>query len=154
MSGLLIKIDDKTYHSAGLDHQAIAGLELRIPRHQFACLVGPSGCGKTTLLNIIAGLDRDYQGKISSDAGEQAPSVGYVFQNPRLLPWSTVRQNIELVFPHTPPAALIDELLAEGYDPKLDDGVGKNIAPLQKKGIIAYEVLNPGQLKKYLNADW
>lgn len=48
----------------------------------------------------------------------------------------------------------IDELLAEGYDPKLDDGVGKNIAPLQKKGMLAYEVLNPGQLKKYLNADW
>jgi hypothetical protein len=48
----------------------------------------------------------------------------------------------------------IDELLAEGYDPKLDDGVGKNIAPLQKKGILAYEVLNAGQLKKYLNADW
>ena len=37
---------------------------------------------------------------------------------------------------------------------KLNDGVGKNIAPLQKKGIIAYDVLNPGQLKKYLNADW
>ena len=48
----------------------------------------------------------------------------------------------------------IDELLSEGYEPKLDDGVGKNIAPLQKKGIIAYEVLNAGQLKKYLNADW
>jgi len=48
----------------------------------------------------------------------------------------------------------IDDLLAEGYDPKLDDGVGKNIAPLQKKGIIAYDVLNAGQLKKYLNADW
>ena len=49
---------------------------------------------------------------------------------------------------------MIDELLSEGYDPKLDDGVGKNIAPLQKMGIIAYEVLNPGQLKKYLNAEW
>jgi type I restriction-modification system DNA methylase subunit len=48
----------------------------------------------------------------------------------------------------------IDELLAEGYDPILDDGVGMNIAPLQKKGMIPYEVLNPGQLKKYLNADW
>ena len=48
----------------------------------------------------------------------------------------------------------IDELLAEGYDPILDDGVGKNIAPLQQKGMISYEVLNPGQLKKYLNADW
>ena len=48
----------------------------------------------------------------------------------------------------------IDELLAEGYNPILDDGVGKNIAPLQKKKMIAYEVLNKGQLKKYLNADW
>ena len=47
----------------------------------------------------------------------------------------------------------IDELLAEGYNPILDDGVGKNIAPLQKKKMIPYEVLNPGQLKKYLNAD-
>jgi len=50
--------------------------------------------------------------------------------------------------------AKIDELLKEGYNPILDDGVGKNIAPLQKKGMLAYEVLNGGQLKKYLNADW
>lgn len=48
----------------------------------------------------------------------------------------------------------IDDLLASGYDPKLDDGVGKNIAPLQKRGMLSYEVLNAGQLKKYLNADW
>ena len=48
----------------------------------------------------------------------------------------------------------IDTLLASGYDPKLDDGVGKNIAPLQKAGLLSYEVLNSGQLKKYLNADW
>lgn len=45
-------------------------------------------------------------------------------------------------------------LLACGYDPKFDDGVGKNIAPLQKAGLLSYEVLNSGQLKKYLNADW
>jgi len=48
----------------------------------------------------------------------------------------------------------IDELLSEGYDPILDDGVGKNIAPLQEKKMIPYDVLNEGQLKKYLNADW
>lgn len=48
----------------------------------------------------------------------------------------------------------VDNLLASGYDPKLDDGVGKNIAPLQQRGLISYEVLNQGQLKKYLNADW
>ena len=48
----------------------------------------------------------------------------------------------------------IDQLLASGYDPKLDDGVGKNIAPLQKAGLLSYDVLNSGQLEKYLNADW
>ncbi len=48
----------------------------------------------------------------------------------------------------------IDELIAEGYDPKLDDGVGKNIAPLQEKGMLRAEVLNAKQLEKYLNADW
>jgi hypothetical protein len=53
----------------------------------------------------------------------------------------------------------IDELIAEGYDPNLDDGVGKNIAPLQKKGLLRAEVLKAtggtkSQLEKYLNADW
>ncbi|MGI8597771.1 MAG: hypothetical protein ACR2KB_00820 [Chitinophagaceae bacterium] len=48
----------------------------------------------------------------------------------------------------------IDELIAEGYNPKLDDGVGKNIAPLQKKGMLRAEVLKATQLQKYLNADW
>lgn len=48
----------------------------------------------------------------------------------------------------------IDDLLAEGYDPVLDDGVGKNIAPLQAKGMLAYDVLTDSQLKTYLNADW
>ena len=53
----------------------------------------------------------------------------------------------------------IDQLLASGYDPKLDDGVGKNIAPLQQAGLLSYDVLKDGpqantQLKKYLHADW
>lgn len=48
----------------------------------------------------------------------------------------------------------IDELIAENYNPILDDGVGKNIAPLQKKGMLRADVLNAKQLEKYLNADW
>lgn len=51
-------------------------------------------------------------------------------------------------------AVKIDELIAEGYDPKLDDGVGKNIAPLQNKGMLRADVLNKKQLDKYLKADW
>jgi hypothetical protein len=53
----------------------------------------------------------------------------------------------------------IDDLISEGYNPKLDDGVGKNIAPLQKKGLLRAEVLKTtggakSQLEKYLKADW
>jgi hypothetical protein len=48
----------------------------------------------------------------------------------------------------------LDELLTSGYDPQLDDGVGKNIAPLQDLGLLADEVLTKSQLKKFLNADW
>lgn len=48
----------------------------------------------------------------------------------------------------------IDELIASGYDPKLDDGVGKNIAPLQEKKMLKVDVLNANQLNKYLKAEW
>jgi len=48
----------------------------------------------------------------------------------------------------------IDEILKSGYDPKLDDGVGKNIAPLQEKGLLKYDILKEKELQKYLNADW
>jgi len=48
----------------------------------------------------------------------------------------------------------IDEILQSGYDPTLDDGVGKNIAPLQEKGLLKYDVLKIEELKKYLKADW
>ena len=48
----------------------------------------------------------------------------------------------------------LDELLSSGYDPELDDGVGRNLAPLQDLGLIADDVLTNSQLKKFLNADW
>ncbi len=48
----------------------------------------------------------------------------------------------------------IDDILKSGYDPKLDDGVGKNIAPLQEKGLLKTDVLKQKELEKYLNADW
>lgn len=115
MSGINIDIVAKSYPaSLGNDsRQTIADFQLQVAGNQFVCLVGPSGCGKTTLLNMIAGLDRSYSGNIVTDNGRQAPKIGYVFQNPRLLPWRTVRQNIELVFDGDPPSALIDNLLAE-----------------------------------------
>lgn len=108
MSGLHIHIANKTYAGG---HQAIAELQLSVATNQFVCLVGPSGCGKTTLLNMIAGLDCHFDGQINVAASGQSAGIGYVFQNPRLLPWYTARQNIELVFEQSPPADLIDGLL-------------------------------------------
>jgi NitT/TauT family transport system ATP-binding protein len=68
-----------------------------------AALVGPSGCGKTTLLRIITGLDRDYSGVVSlPDHGK----LGMVFQEPRLLPWRTVEQNVRLGAPAASDAEL------------------------------------------------
>lgn len=92
-------------------HLAIAGLSLSLNENEFVCLVGPSGCGKTTLLNIVAELDKDYEGGIHFRDGYSRPKTGYVFQNPRLLPWRTVRENIELAVPEPAGRAAIDGLL-------------------------------------------
>lgn len=93
-------------------HQALREVRFSVGPEEFVCVVGPSGCGKTTLLNIIAGLDRDFDGRVEH---HQAMSgLGYVFQSPRLLPWRTVRENIEIaVFGGEDRSAPIDELLCE-----------------------------------------
>jgi len=57
-------------------------------------LMGPSGCGKTTLLRIVAGLDDRFVGEVRVPENAR---IGVMFQEPRLLPWRTVRQNIQLV---------------------------------------------------------
>lgn len=61
---------------------------------KITALLGPSGCGKTTLLNIISGLESYNAGSIS---GLDSKSFSYIFQEDRLMPWSTVEQNIRFV---------------------------------------------------------
>ena len=79
---------------------ALRDLRFSVKPGEFVCVLGPSGCGKTTLLNIIAGLDSDFSGRSRMAAATRAiasPVIGYVFQTPRLLPWRTVAENIQLV---------------------------------------------------------
>ncbi len=113
MSAIKIDILNKRFPGVGeaTGHLAIENLNLTINPQEFVCLVGPSGCGKTTLLNIIAGLDTDFTGEISVGQVTKQSKIGVVFQNPRLLAWRTVRQNIELVQERFQNAELIDELL-------------------------------------------
>lgn len=103
MTDIQIHIKSKTYPAVAqaAHHLAIADFKLSLKSGEFVCLVGPSGCGKTTLLNMIAELDDDFDGEITLGEQHTHPKIGYIFQNPRLLPWRTVRQNIELVLPHS-----------------------------------------------------
>ena len=82
---------------------AIKDMDFKVPDGQFCCLLGPSGCGKTTLLNILSGLDNNYDGNIQfdDDSSPQDSDIGYMFQEPRLVPWLTVRQNVEIVTQQT-----------------------------------------------------
>lgn len=109
-----IIIKNKSYPAKGRvdPHVAIQNFDLSLAAGEFVCLVGPSGCGKTTLLNIIAGLDNDFEGDFNFNRIQaQQPTIGYVFQNPRLLPWRTVRENIELAVADLNVADNIDFLL-------------------------------------------
>jgi NitT/TauT family transport system ATP-binding protein len=71
--------------------EILKDISLTLEPGSFTVLTGPSGCGKTTLLRILAGLDGDWRGDI-----EGAESLAYVFQEPRLLPWRSLRDNIRL----------------------------------------------------------
>jgi NitT/TauT family transport system ATP-binding protein len=77
--------------------EVIRDLSLSVGEAEIVAVLGPSGCGKTTMLQIVAGLDSDFEGDVRMAPGV-ADHMAYVFQSPRLLPWRTARQNIELVF--------------------------------------------------------
>jgi len=113
-TGMMLDINEKRYpaergHGAVI---ALKGLRAHIAPNEFCALFGPSGCGKSTLLNIIAGVDRSFSGAVRFGGGG-ARRIGYVFQAPRLLPWRTVRQNLELVLRRDVDRAAVDGLLAE-----------------------------------------
>src|SRR5262245_27943338 len=89
-----------TLRNVGKEHAVANGGTLRVlddisfdaADRSFTSILGPSGCGKSTILNLIAGLDRPTSGQISRDGNR----VGFVFQQPRLLNWRTVAQNVML----------------------------------------------------------
>ena len=77
----------------------LKNINIKIKSKEFVCIVGPSGCGKTTLMNIIGGLIDAEDQKFNKEQHDLKTNgdFGYVFQTSRLLPWLTVKENIELV---------------------------------------------------------
>jgi NitT/TauT family transport system ATP-binding protein len=77
--------------------KALDGLSLDVRAGEFLSLLGPSGCGKSTALRLIAGLSAPSAGTIAWPAGVQPQGdIGFVFQEPTLMPWATVADNVRL----------------------------------------------------------
>ena len=78
---------------------ALDRTSLRVDEGDFVAMVGPSGCGKSTILKLVAGLLRQTEGEIfvgGREVGSERIGIGMAFQNPTLLPWLTIRQNVML----------------------------------------------------------
>jgi sulfonate transport system ATP-binding protein len=138
ISGLTKRYDDEK----GLGRAALDRIDLEVNEHEAVTLVGTSGCGKTTLLRIISGIERATGGRLTL-RGEAVigprRDVGVVFQEPRLMPWLTARENIRLVLLDLAPsaqAAVIEDLLrdmgladfADALPPQLSGGMAQRVA--------------------------
>ncbi len=98
---ILIENVTKIYRSKKTELLALEDIEVGIEENKFVCIIGPSGCGKTTLLNILAGLDTDYEGHVylyrngvQELIHRPGPDRGVVFQEFALFPWKSVYDNV------------------------------------------------------------
>ena len=99
---IILEIESKYVRVNHQCVQVLGKLACAIEAGNFVSIIGPSGCGKSTLLRAIMGLDTDFTGTIRiGDQTVEGPGVdrGIVFQEPRLLPWSSIRDNIAFAVP-------------------------------------------------------
>ena len=132
----------------GLSHwygelEVLRDINLTIQQGEIVCVIGPSGCGKSTLLRLLGGLEKPSQGQVLQVGEPPAGSLNpltYVFQDFALLPWRSVRQNIELALPTERQGdPLVDELLevaglsglAAAYPERLSLGQERRVALLR-----------------------
>ena len=92
------RVARKSFRTAsGQSVPVLANLSCALDEGETGALIGPSGCGKSTLMRILAGLDRDFEGSVHMP---EHGRVGMVFQEPRLLPWRSVEDNVRLAAPN------------------------------------------------------
>ena len=131
-----LSIQEKRFH----DRRVLAEMAFDVRRGEIVSLVGPSGCGKSTLLRIVAGLDTAFRGEVRVLGGRPrlgSAQVGLIFQEPRLLPWLTVAENVGFVLgrkgrTHPLVGDLLSEVgladYADAYPKQLSGGMAQRAA--------------------------
>jgi NitT/TauT family transport system ATP-binding protein len=105
-----VRIRAKAFRSSrGPARQILRDIAFSATRGEMLVLLGPSGIGKSTILRIVLGLDRDFEGHITLPPTR----LGVMFQEPRLLPWLSVEENLRLALPDNAPTPNIAALLAD-----------------------------------------
>ncbi len=107
----------KVFDDSNNNVTALENINLEIEEGNFVSIIGGSGCGKSTLLRIIGGLDNEYEGEVIVDGKRvEKPSrdKGFIFQDHRLLPWLTVKENIRFSLPESQKSN--DELIRENLE--------------------------------------
>ncbi|QVE19675.1 MULTISPECIES: ABC transporter ATP-binding protein [Pseudomonas] len=121
-------LDLHVEHKAFGDTAVLGQLELRLQPGEIVSLLGPSGCGKSTLLRLVAQLDQDFRGQLRKRPDE----VGFVFQEPRLMPWLTVAENIgfsqDKDYDRARVTRLIDEVGLTGFADALPKALSGGMA--------------------------
>ncbi len=131
---LEIRISRKSYRLAGGGERLVfEDFALEVAEGAIVALLGPSGCGKSSLLRIVAGLDRDFSGAVRGARRR----LGMVFQEPRLLPWRDVADNLRLAAPKLDDSALADLLAAFELDGHGSDYPGQLSLGLARRAALA-----------------
>ncbi len=137
----------KVFHTGRRTLEVLRPIDMTVSQGEFVTLIGPSGCGKSTLFNIIAGVDDPSSGSISLDGELNAPRLGkaaYMPQQPLLLPWRTVEENVLLGLDvrHVPRKQALEEArtllkrfglldFATNYPTTLSGGMRQRVALLR-----------------------
>lgn len=121
----------------GKQFRVLENISFEVAHQTFNSILGPSGCGKSTILNLIAGLDRRFSGDITLQPPPDSsakPRIGFVFQQPRLLNWRTVIENVQLPVEETIRDQETRENIARKYLAIVGLKGYENYYPLQLSG--------------------
>ncbi|MBV1707508.1 MAG: ATP-binding cassette domain-containing protein [Hyphomicrobiales bacterium] len=143
---LNVAIAAKSYAAPGKSQRLVLrDLRFTVQPGERVAVVGPSGCGKTTLMRLIAGLDRTFEGRVTRPGA--GGRLAMVFQEPALLPWRTVEDNIALVHPALDAGALgrlYDALGLAGHRRQFPGQLSLGLA--RRVALMRAFAVNPGLL--------